>query len=874
MEAIWNGDFDTFAMEFFRHRMPMFSAVEGVYVEGNPSDYVMAGWDLISTLVPPVGLGRAAVGIGEQIVEAGISFYWDERLNVFVDEVYAGARFKPTSKTREGDAWVAEWRLVGVTYRNEFYDLKTFTENRRDQLKAMAAELRKPAKSRDLSKPLYGHETGLIDKASVDETLRKTLYASDSLLNLLEKLRTHPQAGPALKAHFEDQERVRWEQVKLAFLVDLINRLEDRWAHDWAARAGQMPALLAEMKRLTGELEITDQVVAKMAAANPGRLKTMEAWFLAVKRDQFLQPDAATAAEAEVGLIMDAVVAYRAVLETRAKIEKQLGIPEGRDGGMRLLTDPSQLHGLPATDRDVATGWAAAVDRLGGKAEDELRTRKARVTGGSIEQSTLEPGFDRDTLRRLHVIDVWRYAWANLLRAGDATVRPGWLDDPTAATERLKASRAALIEEFEAHYRVAGVLEVTVVDAATGAGLAEASVTFGADSASTDGGGRALLSGIQPGTEDLRAEAAGHRPATATAIVFPVPPGEGPRNQRAVRLALEPDKAEPRLSSLLVTVTDAADGKPLGAAKVSLSGPGGIVARNTGADGRARFDKLPPGAFVAVAEAVDHESARAADLALPVGDSGPSERSVQLALKRTPPSQKDDAAKTTPPANNEDAANTPPPSDAAGPGSPTPLTQNKSKSQIDAEIKKTGEEKPLDGKKVEPDGFRFPILPKGTWRDAVYSRDEHVRLLAKYNLTPADRDRGKALIASLEAEMKTLWTASAAEMAGAEDYALRVHAAIERVYAGFAAKAPADHFGAGRFVGQAGRDVVGDRHRSRRQCAGRVDRAASNGFARSAPVISASLMTTSNASARCGPSSRPTPPRPSPIRTPWTAPVP
>jgi hypothetical protein len=802
----WNtiatGDFDTFAMEFFRHRMPMFSAAEGVYVDGNPSDYVMAGWDAITALVPAIGLGRAAVGIGEQLADAGIAFYWDERLNLFVDEIYAGARFKPTAKTQQGDAWVAEWRLTGVTYRGDFYDLKTFTDNRRDQLKAMAAELRKPAKSRDLAKPLYGHETGLIDKGAVDETLRRNLYASDSLLRLIDELRAHPLAGPALKQQFEDQERVRWEQVKLAFLVELINRLEDRWAHEWALKSGQMPALLAELKRLTGELEITDQVAAKMQAANPSKLKTMTAWFMAGKRDLFLEPDAATAAEAEVGLIIDAVAAYRGVLETRAKIEKQLGIPEGRDGGMRLLTDPSQLHGLPATDRDVAAGWAASVDRLGAKAEDELRARKARLTGVSLEQTTLEAGFDRDALRRLQLVDVWRYAWANLLRAGDAMARPGWLDDPTAAIERLKGSRAALIEEFEAHYRVAGVLEVTVVDAATGAALAEASVTFGSDSATTDGAGRVVITGIQPGRFDLSAAAAGRQPATATAIVFPVPASEGPRNQRAVRLALDPDKAEPRLSSLLVAVTDAADGKPLAGAKVSVSGPGGTVARDAGADGRARFDKLPPGAFVALAEAVDHESARATGLQLPVGASGPSERTVALALKRTPPPQKDDAAKAATP------------SDAASPGSPpTATTQAKPESKDAGGTKKTDTTDTAnspDGKKLEPDGFRFPILTVKSWSDAVYSRDEHVRLLAKYNLTAADHDRGAALVAALEAQMKTFWAASAAELVAAEAYATRLRAEIDRVYAGFAGKATGQTPTAAAAPGAAGSATVTD----------------------------------------------------------------
>jgi hypothetical protein len=756
----WNtiatGDFDTFAMEFFRHRMPMFSAAEGVYVDGNPSDYVMAGWDAITALVPAIGLGRAAVGIGEQLADAGIAFYWDERLNLFVDEVYAGARFKPTAKTQQGDAWVAEWRLAGVTYRGDFYDLKTFTDNRRDQLKAMAAELRKPAKSRDLAKPLYGHETGLIDKGTVDETLRRNLYASDSLLRLIDELRAHPLAGPALKQQFEDQERVRWEQVKLAFLVELINRLEDRWAHEWALKSGQMPALLAELKRLTGELEITDSVVAKMTAARPGRLKTLEAWFLAAKRDQFLQPDAATATEAEVGLIMDAVVAYRTVVETRAKIEKQLGILEGRDGGMRLLTDPSQLHGLPSTDRDVAAGWVATVDRLSAKAEDELRARKARLTGVSLEQTTLEAGFDRDALRRLQLVDVWRYAWADLLRAGDAMARPGWLDDPAAAIERLKVSRAALIEEFEAHYRTAGVLEATIVDEATGAAIERAEVSVGAARATTDRQGLAILSGIQPGSYDLSASAPDHKPGSILALVYPVPVAEAPGNRRAVKLALAPAKVEPRRSTLTLRVADAGDGKPLVGAKVTIIGAAAKtpIARQTGANGEARFDDLLPGGWIAAAEASDHEPAKSGTIVLPVGKSGPSAATVSIALKRLAPSTK--------PSDTDKLQPTPPDD-------------------------KTAETTP--GKfKLDLTPNTLPPVDMTTWRATMNSLDLYLLTPSWTKLSPADREKAKSVIAALEARENVLWDSASTELGLADAYLGRIRAEAKKVFDGFRAK--------------------------------------------------------------------------------------
>ena len=765
LSAMWDCTANNVAMEFFRHRVPMFSAAERIAVDGNPSDYAMAAWDLVVTLVPPIGLVQAAGGIAKDLGNTSIDLYWDDRLQVFVDEVYAGARFKPIAKTQEGDAWFATWRLVGVTYRGEFYDLKAFAEMRREDVKALAAELKKPRKLRDLSRPLYGHETGLIDSASVDKTLRQTLMSADPQLRFLDELSGHPQVGPLLVGQYADQKRVRWEEVKLAFLVELVDRLETRWARDWAAKSGQFKTLQAELARITRELEIADEVNAALEAAKPGRLSLIAAWLHARERDLFLQPDAVGSLEAEVGQIQEAIEAYRTILETRGKLEMRLGAVEARDGGLRLLTGPTQLRGLAAIDHALSADWSETVERLAAKAAEELLTLKVQLIGGSIAEATLDPGFDQDMQRRLTALDVWRYAWAKILSAGESAKRPGTLDDPAAATERLKAARATLLDEFAAHYRGAGVVEATIVDEGTGAAIERAEVRLGAAKATTDRQGLAILSGIQPGSYDLSASAPDHKPGSILALIYPVPVAEALGNRRAVKLALAPAKVEPRRSALTLRVADAGDGKPLAGAKVTIIGAAAKtpIVLQTGANGVARFDDLLPGDWIAAAEAADHEPAKSGTIVLPIGKTGASAATVSIALKRLAPSTKLD---------------------------------DKDKPQLTPPDGKTAETTP--GKfKLDLTPNTLPPVDMTTWRATMNSLDLYLLTPSWTRLSPADREKAKGVIIALEAREKALWDAASAELALADAYLARVRAEAKKVFDGFRAKLPKSPAGPG-----------------------------------------------------------------------------
>lgn len=831
VDAMWTGDWNGLATEFFRHRVPMFSAVERVAVDGNPSDYAMAAWDLVTTLVPAIQLGQAAVGIAKDLGAAGVDLYWDDKLQVFVDEAYAGARFTPVTKTMEGDAWFAAWRLDSIAYRDNLYPMKDFAKMRREDVKALAAELKKPRKARDLDKPMYGRETGLIDRGSVDQILRRNLLASDSQLRFLEELSGHPLVGPLLKSQYEDQKRVRWEGVKLAFLVELVDRLETRWARDWAAKSGQLPELQKELTRITRQLDISAEVEQALEAAKPGRISLLAAWLHAQERDLFLQPDAVGAVEEEVGRIQDAITAYRAILDARGSLEARLGAVGARDGGLRLLTGPAQLRGLPATDRAAAAEWNATIDRLSQKAAEELRGVKVRMIGGSIDRTSLDPGFDQEMLKRLSAVDVWRYAWAKIQAAGESVKRPAGLDDPPAAVERLRLARQAILDAFADHYRGAGVLEAAIVDATTGAALDGAVASLGAATVAADSQGRAIFTGIQPGVYDLSATAVGHETGKIEKLAYPVAPAEGVGNRRSVRLALAPAKVEPRRSSLTVHVADAGDRMPIAGALVTLGGAsaGAGISRATNESGDARFDDLAPGDWVADAQARDHEAARSATFALPVGKSGPSVLSVSIAMKPTVPPKKTDDTKPATDQGKIAQQATPPTADAQNRQGQPPQTQGLQQQTAQQPNAQSNNDRPPvtrtdkdPGAKNDKVDAAIADYPLGTWDQALTARNEYRSIAQRAENSDKTRASAREKLGAADKRMQDIWQRDREVAVGLPAFVQKYIDEVKRIYAEFAKTAPAKPTGE-RPSGNVVTDLEGNDAWSRYACVTRMD---------------------------------------------------
>ncbi len=81
----WEG----LAVEFFRRRVPLGSALENVMM----ARYQEAVWDTVTVFLPPVALGRAAVNLGQYFGTLGWQEYWSSELGYFYDELYSKAEF-------------------------------------------------------------------------------------------------------------------------------------------------------------------------------------------------------------------------------------------------------------------------------------------------------------------------------------------------------------------------------------------------------------------------------------------------------------------------------------------------------------------------------------------------------------------------------------------------------------------------------------------------------------------------------------------------------------------------------------------------------------------------------------------------------------
>lgn len=119
---------------------------------------------------------------------------------------------------------------------------------------------------------------------------------------------------------------------------------------------------------------------------------------------------------------------------------------------------------------------------------------------------------------------------------------------------------------------------------------------------------------------------------------------------------------------------------------------------------------------------------------------------------------------------------------------------------------------PPDPKVKPPVAAILPVPDLSSWLMAVSGREELVQFMARPNLTPADRDAAKASMARAEAQMKVFWDAAAAETAVAEDYAGRMRAEVDKVYATWLTKA------GGRLADEGGNitDLEGETVASRR----------------------------------------------------------
>jgi hypothetical protein len=446
-EQGWSG----LATEFFRRRIPLGSAVENV-VMGNT---YLAAWDVITTLVPPIGLYDAAKGLGTSIGTTAHSTYWSEQLSLFVDTLYAGAKFELQAVETHGGAKIGVYRLVSVShprYGKEI-DLSVFAKERQEQIKELNQQLKTPRyRGGGLDWAKYKESFhGLTSWSDVDKTLQRNLAASDPVLILLEEMAKHPSVGPRLMDYLAEQGLVRWEEVKLGFITNLIIKLEERKQADQALGAGQLPELFAELRKTAAELEIEEAMLRGLdAEVDTSNLKALVNWLWDTKRSVLGQAPKETETLRAAQVVKKYLDSYKAILSVRNELAGALSATAAKDGVTRYLTGDLFLSGRADADTRAAEVWAkhVAAARVA-SSEALLAIKREFFPNASLDTE------DEKFLERVFPRELWIKPWGE---AGKRTSNTWQLDRAIAHGKE----RNAILDEYKAWLEKQAPVELTV----------------------------------------------------------------------------------------------------------------------------------------------------------------------------------------------------------------------------------------------------------------------------------------------------------------------------------------------------------------------------------------------------------------------------
>ncbi|MGA8260236.1 MAG: hypothetical protein WB783_08500 [Arenicellales bacterium] len=440
------GDWGALATEIFRRRIPFGSTVEDYYM----GSYYLALWDFCTTLVPPLSMGQVAANIGESVEQWGFKFWYSTELQLFTDSLYANATFRLNEIDRvDGKYVLTRWKLTRLTYKGADIDVDKYIAGKRQQIQEMVAALRVPYSQRRFP---VEYEAGdpLTGWTRADDVLHENLKYSDPALVVIDELIKHPAAGEKLRKNYRDFYDTRWAQVKLSFVVQTINQLEKRRAAAKATRTGQIPAMVAELERVTKELAIQKQVEQQIRSEVGSRAWRFISWIrdmiVGKKRSWYAQPAIEPTLEKSAEILIRYLDTYSKILDARNKAEDTFALGAPIDRGLRILTGGYFLSGQPDSDGSAYAQWLALPARARSVVQKELLSIKRKYLPGS--GLDLTPGsFDRNTLDLVEFHDVWRELWKHVNSQGIRS-QPGFWKVMSiywtpASTSPLSGSAAA-----------------------------------------------------------------------------------------------------------------------------------------------------------------------------------------------------------------------------------------------------------------------------------------------------------------------------------------------------------------------------------------------------------------------------------------------
>jgi hypothetical protein len=553
-EQGWGG----LATEFFRRRVPLGSAVENA-VMGNT---YRAGWDFITTLVPPLGLPEAAYGLGVSIGTTAQSTYWSEQLSLFVDTLYAGAKFELQAVETHGDAKIGVYRLVNVSHPRygKSIDLSAFANKRQEQIKALNEQIKTPReKGGGLDWAAYKQSFyGLTSWTDVDKTLQRNLADTDPVLLMLEEMITHPSVvGSRQEQYLAEKGLVRWEEVKLGFITNLIIKLEERKQADQALGAGQLPDLFAELRKTAAELEIEEAMLGGLdAEVDTSNLKALVNWLWDTKRSVLGQAPKETETLRAAQVVKKYLDGYKAILSVRNELSGALSAAAAKDGATRYLTGDLFLSGRVDADTRAAEVWAkhAAAARVA-SSDALLAIKREFLPKASLDAE------DEKFLERVFPRELWIKPWGE---AGKRTSKTWQLDRAIAHGKE----RNAILDEYKAWLEKQAPVELTVtlidaLDAKRQINNASGDLRP-TDELGKPGVGKAsgnqLIFGVPTGRYRLTVKVSGYEDASQDLVL-----GRGLNPTPKLTLSLTPGdkKADGKLDELIASALKARDWKRL-----------------------------------------------------------------------------------------------------------------------------------------------------------------------------------------------------------------------------------------------------------------------------------------------------------------------
>ena len=524
-ERGWGG----FATEIFKRRIPLGGAVESA-VMGNT---LRAGWDVVTTLIPPLGLPEAAYGLGTMIGTQVKSTYWSEQLAVFTDGLYADAIFKVEEEQRYEKAKVNVYRLVRTFHNNMPLDLHRFAEMRKDQVDALGKEVETGHVNWQAYKNNFN---GLTEWLDVDATLKANLAASDPALMLLEEMANHEAVGPKLMDRLAEKGLARWEQVKLGYVVKLIKHLEDRKQADDALGRGALPELFAELRKVAADLGIEDEVMKGLdAEVDTSNMKKLVNWLWDTKRAALGQPPTESETTRAAQVVKKYLDAYKQVQSLRDQAAGSLA-KTAVDVNTRYLTTSLFLAGRAETDLAAARAWIGQIETARKAMSAALLAIKRTFLPKAGLDSADQPYLDRALAHEV---------WIKPYQDGNARLQKAWMKD--YANGHVK-ERDKILAEYKDWLTKLGPVQLTVTAAdakdakkkVSGLNIALVPTDELGKPVSAGAPGNQVVMGVPMGRYTLTASAPGYFDASRSVVY-----GRGLTATPSENIALAPTGKDP-----------------------------------------------------------------------------------------------------------------------------------------------------------------------------------------------------------------------------------------------------------------------------------------------------------------------------------------